>query len=112
MNNLTTTLMLLLAKNIFTKDFLFVKNDELQWDEAYITPGATGYYIYYGVKPGEYIEKVRSKGMYIQKFDLRKLPLKENITYYLSVTTYIGNNICDRSESHYSNEVIYKLEVK
>lgn len=63
-----------------------------------------GYYIYYGVSPGEYIEKVKVKGAYTQNFNLKKLPvIKDNVSYYISVTAIREGE----AESEHSDEIVY-----
>lgn len=84
-----------------------IKKSQLKWDLHTLQP-IKGYYVYYGLSPGEYIEKILVRGKYNQPFYLRELPLKTNVLYYISITAFTINELSEEVESDYSNEVTFK----
>lgn len=101
----------------FQKQFLShgkvlkLREHYLTWTDAYIPLGTTGYYVYIGYKSGEYMEKVRVHGAYVQKFSLKKLPYLNLDTFkgslYVAVAAYQDVKPYVKRESRKSNEVIY-----
>lgn len=82
---------------------LLIVENTLKWNIRSVLK-LEGYYIYYGVSPGEYIEKVKVKGAYTQNFNLKKLPvIKDGVSYYISVTAVRE----DGTESEHSDEIVY-----
>ena len=109
-NIMILTLSLLIRKRALKRKILIEKN-QLKWDLHTLQP-IKGYYVYYGFSPGKYIEKILVKGKYNTNFYLRRLPLKTDILYYISITAFTINELSEEVESDYSNEVIFRRASK